>query len=238
MFDIYDEILDKLSFYIFFLRDIGITVSFSDMSSEIESLYPVLVAHRERPENSKAFSIPSDGDKLLTIHLAITGDAKKLENPLNPKVYNLVCGDASDEEKLQLAADGFAEVIDDIHQTYTTYSNTRDKRYDVFVKAIKFMFTHYADPELSATKISHALGYSLSHIEHIFKKFSRSTPSRYLLDVRLLEAEKLLRNTQLSISEITTLVGFKSTNYFSIAYKARYKMTPSMWRVKNKKGVG
>lgn len=56
--------------------------------------------------------------------------------------------------------------------------------------------------------------------------------------MRLLEAEKLLRNTQLSILEITTLVGFKNINYFSIAYKAKYKMTPSMWRVKNKKGVG
>lgn len=234
MYDIYNKILDKLSFYIFFLRDIGITVSFSDMSSEIEALYPVLVAYREQSENSKALPVPRDGKKLLTVHIAINGEPKKLENPLSPEVYSIVCGAASDDEKLCAAVDGLADILADIRKIYTTYASTRDKRYDIFVKAIKFMFTHYADPELSAIKISHALGYSLSHIEHIFKRFSRSTPSRYLLSVRLLEAEKLLRNTQLSISEITMLVGFKNINYFSIAYKARYKMTPSMWRIKNK----
>ncbi len=234
-YDIYDEILDRLQFYIKFLQQLGITVSFSEISSEVDHIFPVLVAYRDKLSSGITIPVFLKDTQLLELHIAITGIPQSLENPLDPKVYSVVHSDTAKEDKLQIAANGLINTIFDIHKFVDTFEKTRDKKYDAFVKAIKFMFANYHRSDLTAIEVARAISYSHSHLDHVFKRFSRSTPSQYLLHVRLKESEKMLRNTEYPISTIATLAGFKNANYFSIAFKARYNMSPREWRIENKK---
>jgi len=53
------------------------------------------------------------------------------------------------------------------------------------------------------------------------------------LNRRLKKAKYLLNNEDLTISEITYMVGFSNPNYFSTVFKSKYGCTPSDFK-KNK----
>jgi AraC-like DNA-binding protein len=52
--------------------------------------------------------------------------------------------------------------------------------------------------------------------------------------VRLERAEMLLTSTSLAISHIAARCGFPDSNYFCVAFKAKYGLSPSKYRAKHK----
>jgi AraC-like DNA-binding protein len=52
----------------------------------------------------------------------------------------------------------------------------------------------------------------------------------YIVNVRLKKAKHLLLNTDKSIAEIATDVGFSSSTYFSTAFKAKFSMSPKEFK--------
>lgn len=71
---------------------------------------------------------------------------------------------------------------------------------------------------------------SASHINHTFKKISGKSISRYTNELRIKKAKSLLKNTDLSISEIAAEVGFSETNYFTNTFKKYENISPSQYR--------
>ena len=48
----------------------------------------------------------------------------------------------------------------------------------------------------------------------------------YIREKRLAKAKNLITNSDLSIAEISSVVGFSDYNYFSRVYKSRYNVSP------------
>lgn len=63
-----------------------------------------------------------------------------------------------------------------------------------------------------------------------FKKYTGLSINRYLIQLRLTMASKLLRDTELSIDEICERTGFKDISYFSKSFKKEMNLTPSDYR--------
>ena len=64
---------------------------------------------------------------------------------------------------------------------------------------------------------------------NFYKKLRSVTdlsPMDMIRNIRLESAAQLLRESQLTISEITARVGFNSNSYFSTCFKALYGVTP------------
>ncbi len=67
----------------------------------------------------------------------------------------------------------------------------------------------------------------------------RSTTSRacrskeFIMDVRLKRSAQLLRESDLTISEISVLTGFANPKYFSICFKRHFELTPSEFKKKS-----
>jgi transcriptional regulator GlxA family with amidase domain len=59
---------------------------------------------------------------------------------------------------------------------------------------------------------------SRAHFVRSFKKAFGETPHRYLLRRRVERAKELLRNTRLSVTEVSIAVGFRSLGSFSTAF--------------------
>ncbi|MCS5490629.1 helix-turn-helix domain-containing protein [Algoriphagus limi] len=66
-----------------------------------------------------------------------------------------------------------------------------------------------------------------------FKLRTRKTFTQYLLELRINEAQKLLRETDLGIAEIAYQVGFENLSYFNRGFKKITGLTPKEWRKLN-----
>lgn len=71
---------------------------------------------------------------------------------------------------------------------------------------------------------------SRSNFMRVFKKATGQTPIEYLLRLRIQEAMKRLRQTEMSITEIALEVGFNDSNYFSRQFKKAVGQPPNEYK--------
>ncbi|MBQ9997873.1 MAG: helix-turn-helix transcriptional regulator, partial [Clostridia bacterium] len=67
-----------------------------------------------------------------------------------------------------------------------------------------------------------------------FKKHTGKTPVKYLTELRVKKAKEYLLNTDLTIGEISEIVGFDNVYYFSNVFKNETAMSPLKFRNTNK----
>lgn len=68
------------------------------------------------------------------------------------------------------------------------------------------------------------------YLIRIFKQEVGMSPIDYLIHVRIDEAQKMLRNTNIAIADIAHLVGFQSPSHFSKTFRELSNLTPSQYR--------
>ncbi len=88
---------------------------------------------------------------------------------------------------------------------------------------------NYSDSNLSLTMLSDVFVMSESTLSKYFKSKLGINFSTYLEKLRLGEAEKLLINSQLSITEISCKVGYANTTTFYKAFKRKHGVSPTEW---------
>ncbi|WP_455258714.1 helix-turn-helix domain-containing protein, partial [Peptoniphilus asaccharolyticus] len=110
----------------------------------------------------------------------------------------------------------------------------RENQHDLAFNNAKAYIEKYYMKDISLDEISMVAGYSKSHFSRTFKEKMGVNFSRYLVHVRIENAEKLLTNSSQSINDISIEVGFNDYSYFSKAFKDAYGLSPKDYR-KNKK---
>jgi AraC-like DNA-binding protein len=92
---------------------------------------------------------------------------------------------------------------------------------------------HFAEP-LDVPALAREAYASRAHFVRSFKKAFGETPHRYLVRRRIERAKELLRNTPLSVTEVSLAVGFRSLGSFSAAFRQLVGEAPrvyaSRWR--------
>ncbi len=83
---------------------------------------------------------------------------------------------------------------------------------------------------LLAEDIAKKLNISYSGFRRAFKEFTGTSPSKYMLELKLNEAKLLLTTTNLSIKEISFTLNFENSEYFHIFFKNRTTQTPGEYR--------
>ena len=87
----------------------------------------------------------------------------------------------------------------------------------------------YAEP-LDVAALARQAHVSPGHFSRRFKEAFGESPHQYVLTRRVERAQELLRNTELSVSEICLEVGFQSLGSFSSAFHRVAGMTPTAYR--------
>lgn len=96
-------------------------------------------------------------------------------------------------------------------------------------RAREYMTEHFTD-DISLTEIATYCYVSPFHFSRLFKTFTSDSPHKFLLTIRLKNAELLLRSTALPVADIAFSSGFNSIEYFTAAFKQRYKCPPATYR--------
>jgi two-component system response regulator YesN len=69
-----------------------------------------------------------------------------------------------------------------------------------------------------------------NYLSQLFKKSTGETFIDFVTRERMEKAKELLQDPHMKIFEIANRVGFKDSNYFSIAFKNKLGFTPSEYR--------
>lgn len=97
-------------------------------------------------------------------------------------------------------------------------------------KVMKAINKNLNNPELNAEMIAAEVGISRVHLYRKLKELTNQSTRDFIRNIRLKQAEILLKSEKnYSISEISQLVGFNNTTYFSNAFKELYGVSPSKY---------
>lgn len=113
------------------------------------------------------------------------------------------------------------------HAQRATLQSRTQVRNGKLATAIQIMGNNIEDP-LTPDEISGVVGLSTRQLERLFAKYIGVSPKRYYLRLRLDKARDLLRQTDLSVTEVCVACGFKSLSHFSKSYRAAYGISPGL----------
>tara|TARA_B100001057_G_scaffold485942_1_gene566330 strand:+ start:335 stop:1300 length:966 start_codon:yes stop_codon:yes gene_type:complete len=97
------------------------------------------------------------------------------------------------------------------------------------LSAIELMENHLADP-LTLNQLAELNTISKRQLNRIFKKYFEKGTMEYYRELRLDKAKNLLRNSSLSIAEISHMTGFYSSSHFSSLFMNYFDNPPSKYR--------
>lgn len=92
--------------------------------------------------------------------------------------------------------------------------------------AIELMSESLDEP-LSMSELSDQLKISKRQLERLFGRCLNCSPKKYYMDLRLQRAQKLLIQTDSSVTEVAVACGFETLTHFSRLYKSAYGVSPS-----------
>ncbi len=96
------------------------------------------------------------------------------------------------------------------------------------IPAFHYIHNHFSKP-ITAEIVADHCHLSYSYFSRLFKRTSGITFTKYLNFTRVTEAERLLLEQKLSITEIGLTVGFSDTSYFIHQFKSFKKTTPKQF---------
>ncbi|KZB79157.1 AraC family transcriptional regulator [Amycolatopsis regifaucium] len=139
-------------------------------------------------------------------------------------------GNASEEDDLYAESAAAFLTVHLLTRHALKPSPPRAGREDARVRAaVAMMRERLADP-LSLADIAGGVHLSVYHFIRVFKEKTGETPHRFLARLRLEEAQRLLRDTDLSVARIARRCGFATPGALSAAFLRHTGVRPSDYR--------
>lgn len=110
--------------------------------------------------------------------------------------------------------------------------STRSFEQNLLLQVLRYIDGNYRDGQLS--ELSVLLGYDIYWLSRTIKKLTGKNYKDLLQIKRLNQAEYLLMNTGLAVSDVSAAVGYDNTSYFHRIFRDYYKMSPKEYRRANK----
>ena len=109
------------------------------------------------------------------------------------------------------------------------YAKRSENAVGFIKKACDFIDLHYAS-DLSLDDVALQAGVSPHYLSKLFKKERGTGFVEYLTDVRLREAQELLKTSDMPVKEIGARVGYPDQNYFSRIFKKQLGVSPTEYK--------
>lgn len=110
---------------------------------------------------------------------------------------------------------------------------TRDFEDEELIKKInkaKVIMRESVYKSLAPEDVARSLNISYSGFRRAFKEFTGTSPSKYMMELKLNEAKLLLSTTSQSIKEVAYVLNFENPDYFPVFFKKRTGFTPLEYR--------
>ena len=98
----------------------------------------------------------------------------------------------------------------------------------------RYIDNHFKE-NLTLDQLAGMVHVSKYYLSHAFRKEFQTSPISYLISRRIQESKFLLRETDLSLSQIAQILGFSSLSYFSQSFRRLEDMSPLEYRKQRRK---
>ena len=150
-----------------------------------------------------------------------TGADAYLEKPFSMELLEIQINNLLDSRKL--LRDKFSKelVIKPADITITSVDETFIR------KAIDIADKHISDSGFGSDEFCREIGMSRSQLHRKLKAITSQSASEFIRTIRLKRAASLLKDSHLSVEEISFRTGFNSPAYFTKCFKTLFGKTPS-----------
>lgn len=122
-------------------------------------------------------------------------------------------------------------LIDKINEFFVILKDKTSKS-DPVLSVLDYIHNHYSDSNLGLDQISKNTFLTPAYICVIFKDFTSTTVNKYINEYRIEKAKLFLMDSDISMSDIASKVGYSDGNYFSKSFRKATSYTPSEYRRK------
>ncbi len=131
-----------------------------------------------------------------------------------------------------MCVDDFEECLKQIEVLcVSAVANSSTSAGDAVALAAKRIFEkEYANPDLSLSQVAEMVNISESYLSRTFKTQFGITPIQFLTQVRVTNAKRYLKISDLQIKDISSRVGYANSFYFTRIFKQSVGLTPSEYR--------
>lgn len=137
-----------------------------------------------------------------------------------------------DAKELLLMHQNLTTILTDLGTSCCSSEKKAQPEAPWYLTEIKdFLDNHYKE-EFSLKQFEDTLKMSRYRLCREFSTFFGMPPLRYLTKKRLDEAKKILLTTDLSIHEVSSMIGYENTNHFINIFKKYAGLTPGKFRQK------
>jgi two-component system response regulator YesN len=103
-------------------------------------------------------------------------------------------------------------------------------------KAIEYVHAHYAGG-IQLGDAADAAQVSPAYLSRLFSEHCKTTFIDYVTELRIENAEKLLRESKMNIKEVAFASGYQDPNYFSKIFRKFTGLSPMAYAGEAKRGV-
>lgn len=195
-------------------KGIAIRIATRDIEGAVTMMEEMLMRQRLSDDSEKTAGEGMESKRIVIDHyLKMTVGAISLSQVRPFASYN-------ESEKLKTAIRSY------IDRRCKDVAESQSRRMpDMLNSVIRDIEEHYSDGFYSLSRAADHLGISAAYLSKIFKEQFGSTFTKYLNDVRIDEAKRMLHE-EMEIAEVAEKCGFNSPNYFCKVFK-KYTGTPA-----------
>ncbi len=168
---------------------------------------------------------------IIVVLLTGYADFKYAQEALRLKVFDYLLKPISEED----LATELMRIRTHLQQTYELPEDAaisaRDAQANVDY-AVTFMQEHYTD-QIDIGTLASTMGFTSAYLTKLFNRYIGETPLKFLTNLRIREAKRLLTETDLPIREIGEKVGYPDQFHFSKTFRKLTGMNPSGYRTEN-----
>lgn len=82
----------------------------------------------------------------------------------------------------------------------------------------------------SLTELSNLLHISTAQLQRTIKKLYNQSFSEKIINMRMENAKRLLKDTDLSVAKIATMIGYGTPHTLYVTFKKHFNLTPNEWK--------
>ncbi len=153
----------------------------------------------------------------------------------NPELYGKIYGISNPhelEEYVQSVqqAQQYREMLSDLFAELAKQEDATSRFAQVVRDAKIYIAEHIHQSDLGLKEIAAQVNFSAAYLNVVFRTETGMTVKQYLIECRMREAKRLLRDPNVRVSEIALRCGYSNANYFTKAFRVAVGMSPGEYR--------